>query len=161
MNALSDFLVATASYFGLPDGVVVEGSTVDASSGDLEVVLRVQLKPDDLVGIGKRMAVLMTQKAVDDAQAAKVGAEVAGPSNEALRAAWQALGPSERSGFGSFAKFKAEWQPGGETAQVYCAHLTQQQRDTAGPPDEKGRYAIPVADLTEGQRIEYAPRGLA
>lgn len=162
MTALTDFMVAAASYMGLPDGQVLEGSTVDASSGDLELVLRVSVTADDLVGIGKRMGVLMAQKAVDDAQRVKAWVDAPELTNEELRAAWQALEPSEQSRHGSFGRYKLHIEHGtmplGDLelpAHVWMHGnaLTEQQKAMAVGMDEKGRYAMDPDDLTGSQRL--------
>lgn len=106
MSALNDFVVAAGSYFGLPEGRVMHGSTLDVDQGDMSLVLRIELTPEDVVGIGKRMGVMLTEKATDEAVAARTQDAPALPTNEELRAAWEALTPAQRSRFGSFGNYK-------------------------------------------------------
>jgi hypothetical protein len=112
MNALNDFVVAAGSYFGLPEGRVEYGSTLDVSEGDMVLVLRIVLTSDDAVGIGKRMGVMMTEKATDEALAARTQANPCPPTNEELRTVWNAFTAAERSSYGSFGAFKAQSDAG-------------------------------------------------
>lgn len=112
MTALTDFVVAAGSYFGLPEGRVMEGSTVDVSNGEMELVLCIRLTSDDVASIGKRMGVLLVEAKVDAAQAAK--RDVVGvPSNSEMRDQWNSLPAHQKSAFGSFAKFKAACEQAG------------------------------------------------
>lgn len=165
MSALNDFIVAAASYFGLPDSRVTEGSTIDDRDGEMGLILRIALTPDEVVGIGKRMGVLLSEKAVDDAQRAKVGVEVHLPSNVELRAAWTALTRAERSAYGSFGVFKVKWNAAEEDVgkaevppHVYVPglELTEQQKMlSVGYDTTTGKYAMDPADLTPEQIAEH------
>jgi hypothetical protein len=104
MTALTNFIRAAASYFGVPLDQLTEGCAIDSSTGEFEVVLRVALTPDDLKGIAGRMEAMLV-----DAQAEPEVLEAILPSNEELRKRWDALCPGDRSAFGSFAVFKTKW----------------------------------------------------
>lgn len=170
MTALTDFVVAAGSYFGLPEGRVMEGSTVETKDGEMELVLRIVLSSDDVVGIGKRMGVLLAQ-AESDARVEDM--EPILPSREALRAQYNSLPASQRSAFGSFAKFKALYNDSGIVAvppgadkvvelppHVYVPgrELTAQQLSMAVGMDAEGRYAMDPNDLTPEQLAEWGPR---
>lgn len=172
MNALNDFVVAAGSYFGLPEGRVMDGSTVDATSGDMELVLRVVLTSDDIEGIARRMGVMRIELLADEAHArlkAKQEA-VAQPTDKELRAQYDQLPAHQKSGFGSFAKYKAKYQESEAMvaaieraaevvrtvelpAHVYVpgSMLSAQQLSMAMGMDADGKYAMDPADLTQEQ----------
>lgn len=169
MSALNDFVVAAGSYFGLPEGRVMQGSTVDTSNGEMELVLRIVLTTDDVVGIGKRVGVLQTQAQVDAAQAIK--RDVVGvPSREELRAQYNSLPDHQRSAFGSFHNYLKAY----EQADPYAApadsptipahvwvpgsELTATQLSMAMSMDADGRYAMDPDSLTEEQRAKWGPK---
>lgn len=106
MTALTNFIRAAASYFGVPVDQLMEGSTIDASQGAFDVLLRVALTPDDLKGIAGRMEAMLV-----DAHAEVEEPQPPEPSNEELRTLWDSLPGNQRSAFGSFAVFKLNWQP--------------------------------------------------
>lgn len=156
------FLVAAASYFGLPDDQVMQGSTVEAGAdGSLDVVLRVALTPDDIAGIAGRMKVLA------EAQPEPVYAETEVPTREQLREQYNALSKQERSHYGSFHHYVVSTgllDPYRATdkvdlpAHVYLspAQATSQQKAMAVGRDEKGNYAIAVEDLSHEQKADHA-----
>lgn len=111
MSTLQDFILASASYFGIPAEQIMDGSTIDASQGDFDVVLRVSLTPDDLKGVAGRMATMLLDRKADEAVAFSAPAE-AGPPDGMLREAYGNLTKAERSRHGSFARFKAYAQTG-------------------------------------------------
>lgn len=55
MNTRKDFLMAAASYFGLPEGQLMEPSSMKDDAGTITVCLAVALTPRDMIGISKRM----------------------------------------------------------------------------------------------------------
>lgn len=168
MSALNDFVVAAGSYFGMPEGRVMHGSTIDTKDGQLTLVLRIDLTTDDVVGIGKRVGVLLAQ-AESDARVEDM--EPILPSREALRAQYNSLPASQRSAFGSFHKYVVAYDAGYEPPQgwaadsepkgpaVIPAHVWVPGSELTGPQlamamsmDEQGRYAMDPADLTSEQR---------
>lgn len=168
MNALNDFVVAAGSYFGLPEGRVMQGSTLDVGNGELELVLRIVLTSDDTVGIGKRMGVMLTEKATDEAVAARRATEAPAfvmPTNDELRALWDALDKTERSKHGSFGKFKAQWMSAPEADKVELpayvwldpGEETPYQASMHMGVDMSGRIAVDPGDLTSEQK---AKRGI-
>lgn len=165
-NALNDFVVAAGSYFGLPEGRVVHGSTVETQDGDMVLVVRMVLTTDDVVGIGKRMGVMALEAKVDEVQATAAHFGVEPPSRDTLRAMYNQLPAHQRSAFGSFAKYVAAYGEADAYAQaldkaelpahvwVPSRELTTQQRAMAvGTVEDGSRYAMDPADLTEEQRV--------
>lgn len=173
MSALVGFIEAAASYFGVPLDQVVDGSTVDASKGDLDVVLRIALKPDDVVGIAGRMKAMAEQRDLEQSRVALAATapEPVAPSNDQLRAQYNSLPAHQRSAFGSFAKFKAAAEQAGAEEPVGerkeggldlpphvwldASECTEQQKVFAvGYDHTKGQYAIDPDDLTNEQRAQ-------
>lgn len=158
MTALHNFIRAAASYYGVPVGQLTEGCAIDSSTGEFEVVLRFALTPDDLAGVAKRMATMLQEQAVDEAIAAQQAEHKAMPT----RADWDMLTAAERSAYGSFARFKAQYVPPVEKVEL-PAHVwlergeaTPTQMSMAVGMDEKGRVAVDPADLTNEQRAKRA-----
>lgn len=174
MSAFNDFIIAAGAYFGIPDDQLMQGSTVDVSTGEMEVVLRVALTSENVTAIGQLMARMALEAKVDAqvAQAkAEAEAEAAAMSDEdqrmALRAEYNALTASERSAYGSFYRFLQVRmaglindpyvpEPVAIPDVVWLEHgeATEQQRYMAVGLDEKGRVGVDPADLTEEQRAK-------
>jgi hypothetical protein len=114
MTALHDFIRAAASYYGLPQDQLNEGSDIDTSRGDIEVVLRIALSSADVTAIGKRMEVLRVEAESDARVAAQQAQQAAqdAPSDAELREEYNALSLAERSRYGSFARFRASYGAG-------------------------------------------------
>lgn len=158
------FLVAAASYFGLPDTQVMQGSTIEAApGGTIDLVLRISLTPDDMTGIAGRMAALAEME-----QPEPVQAQVEMPSRERMREEYNALDKRARSEFGSFARYVA-WRGGPDPhapapvpPHVYLWHheATSQQRADAIGRDAQGRFAVAVDDLTEDQQKAHMPEAV-
>ena len=175
MNAFHNFIRAAASYYGVPVDQLTEGCSIDSSTGEFEVVLRLVVTPEDLAGIGKRMDTMMREAQVDEAVAQRATErETTLPSDEELRELYNALHPATRSHFGSFARYKAQWHESTQAllgiegaldvarkvelpAHVWvpARELTDQQRAMAvGVDDATNRYAMDPADLTAEQRAK-------
>lgn len=170
MTALHDFIQAAASYYGVPLDQLTEGSTLDTAQGDIELVLRVALTPEDVSSIAARMQRMALERKVDEAQAAEAAKRAAaGRTRHELRKAYNSLTRAERSAYGSFAKYaaahgavdlfatpevveKAELPP---HVWLERGEVTEQQKAMAVGMDEKGRYAVDPADLTEQQRAQH------
>jgi hypothetical protein len=178
MTALHDFIRASASYFGLPLDQLTEGSTLDTTRGDMEVVLRVALMPSDVAEIAERMQRMALEAAVD-AQVARQQAEAevaATPSREAMREVWNMLHPSLQSRYGSFHRYVASVEagmvpttekptappdlgPGPEdepvtiptVVWVHPSAATEQQKMMAIGVNEHGYIGLDPADLTPEQ----------
>lgn len=58
MDTNDAFILAVASYFGVPVDQVMAGSGVETAQGAFTVVLRVALTPDDIKGVASRMEAL-------------------------------------------------------------------------------------------------------
>lgn len=164
MSALNDFAVAAGSYFGMPEGRVMQGSTVDVSNGDMELVLRIVLTTDDVVGIGKRMGVMMVEAQVDAQQAAQQAAQAAArmPPREALRTQWNSLPASQRSAFGSFHKYvQAHEQAGAEWPLGTQGAMEGEQAAGFEPPagwaGEPKDLELPAQQLSMAGSIAYLP----
>lgn len=104
MNALIDFVNAAASHFGLPSDQLTHGSGISTENGDFELVIRLKLTPENVIGIGKRMAVLATEARVDAELARQQAPQP--PSDADLRLVYNAMSEGERSHWGSFNRFK-------------------------------------------------------
>lgn len=158
------FLVAAASYFGLPDTQVMQGSAVEtAPGGTIDLVLRISLTPDDVMGIAGRMKVMAEMEQPEPGPAP---AEM--PSRERMREEYNALDKRARSEFGSFARYVA-WRGGSDPfavsevpPHVYLWHheATLRQRAEAIGRDAQGRFAVAVDELTEDQRNASVKAGL-
>jgi hypothetical protein len=159
MTALHSFIQAAASYWGVPVDQLTHGSTIDATTGDIEVVLRVAVNQADLAGIAVRMQRMATEAAVDEAQAKPQVAY--GPLTDGvLRTAYNGLPTAERSKHGSFAKFKAymgapdSWDYGQHRVDAINAGLLPGGPGNTTPePVELPPHAyVPGRALTEQQK---------
>lgn len=101
MTAL--FLQAAASYFGLGD-VKPRRSELFTDGGEIVAVFELVLSPDDVAGIADRMKALQTAQA---APGEVIVIESEPIYREAMRKAYDALSPAEKSRFGSFARYLA------------------------------------------------------
>jgi hypothetical protein len=169
MTALHDFIRASASYFGLPVDQLTEGSTLDTTRGDMEVVLRVALLPNDVAEIAQRMERMALEARVDAQVAEQQAAAQVIPTRDQMRDAYNALTPSERSAYGSFYRYcvavgmgvtdpyvpSAEPEEKVEIPKVVWldrSEATEQQKVMAVGVDERGRYGMDADDLTYEQR---------
>ena len=176
MSAFNDFIIAAGAYFGIPDDQLMQGSTVDVSTGELEVVLRVALTSENVTAIGQLMARMALEAKVDAqvAQAKAVAeAEAAVMSDEekraALRVEYNDLPERARSAYGSFHRFLQARaglindpyvpEPVAIPDVVWLEHgeATDQQKAMAVGMDAKGHYGVDPADLTPEQK---AKRGM-
>lgn len=178
-TVLNNFVVAAASYFGLPLDQLMPGSTLDTSMDDMELVLRIKPTMEDVEGIAKRMGVLRVEHEVDQAQAAKAQAqaEAEEPSVAMLRAQYNSLPAAQKSAFGSFGRYVAACEQGALEAQARKAQepprtgldlpahvwvpgseLTGPQMALAMSSDASGRFAMDPNDLTKEQLKEWGPK---
>lgn len=163
MNALITFVHAAASYYGVPVEQLTEGSGIATDKGDFEIVLRFKLEPTDLAGVMQRMQEMRAAEQIAQEQTARVqAAQPDPPTDEELRAAYNALGPKEKSYYGSFARYKVMGDYGVHVAAdpvglpkvvwLQRGEATEQQKAMAIGVDEKGRIGVDPDDLTEEQR---------
>lgn len=154
------FQEAAASYFGLAETNLRKIEVF--SDGDLVVAFEITLTSGDVLAITDRMRSMGEQPA----PAEPPSAQLVELSREQMREAYNALGPAERSQYGSFARYVAEHggtDPYTTVAKIELpphvyltpAETTAQQRVMAIGRDEKGNYAIDVGDLTAAQRVDH------
>ena len=169
---MSNFLKAAASYYGVPDETHGGARTawVADESGRLMLVVEIPVRDDDLPAIVQRMRDMQAFKEAELAEAMCVASL---PSQERMRAEYNALDRRSKSEFGSFSRYQ-EWRIGEALDAVVAepskaaealadvvppyvylspAECTPQQKARAVGQDEKGNYAVAVEDLTERQRI--------
>lgn len=127
MGTNDAFILAAASYFGVPVHQVMPGSHVESAPGTFDVWLRVALTPDDIKGVARRMA------AMED-----VGDPEPRPDQVHVPYA------------------DAEKVDIPAHVYLTAAECTPLQRVMALGQDEKGRYAIALEDLTDEQQLRHA-----
>lgn len=131
------FVLAAASYFGVPVHQVMHGSGVQADQGTFDVLLRVSLTPDDIAGVAGRMKAMAEAPQHEPVQAPPVAF-----SRDEMREVYNALTPEERSQYGSFARYvSAQYaadpyvvQAQGATADEVGADYTKRVAEAFGVP---------------------------
>lgn len=168
----NQFLQAAASYFGLAETNLRKAECF-TDGGEVVMAFEIRMMSGDLIAIGERMQVLAqeeTTRAPDDTKVIDWGQTIG-----QMRDQYNALTPSERSRYGSFARFCAgtpvqsvgangrdvkhvevEEEPAQiDVVWVRDGDATDTQQRFASDYDKKKGFLVQVAMLTPEQKARY------
>lgn len=115
MTTRKGFLLAAASYLGIPEGQLMEPSSIkDDKAGTITVCLAVALTPRDMIGISKRMeaiaqasnCIVTAGEEEPEPMPEPVFAE--GPDTQECRARYNRMTKEEKASYGSFGRYVAD-----------------------------------------------------